>query len=67
MWEFSLNNVLLLTINKAKENIYWAAKGNIFNFLKNSVQESRGLAPMNILTIRFCSLKIFKMWEEPPQ
>ena len=56
MSEFCLNNVLLLlTINKAKENTYWDAKGNIFNILKNSLQESLGLAPSNILTM-FCTV-----------
>jgi hypothetical protein len=32
MSEFS---VLLLTVNKAKEDMYWVAKGDIFNILKN--------------------------------
>jgi hypothetical protein len=65
--EFCLNSVFLVTINRAKESIYWDARGNIVKILKNSLQESLGLASNNILIIPFRSLKIFKLWEEAPQ
>jgi hypothetical protein len=42
--------------------MYCEAKGNIFKTLKNVLQESLGLA-----SIRFWSLKMFKLWEEVPQ
>jgi hypothetical protein len=67
MSEFSLDNVLFLIINKAKENMLQDTKGNIFNIFKNSLQESLGLAPIYILTIPFRNLEIFKLWEELPQ
>jgi hypothetical protein len=47
--------------------MYWDAKGKIFKILKNSLQESLGIASINILTIRFWSLKIFELWVEVPQ
>jgi hypothetical protein len=47
--------------------MYSDARGNIFKILKNSLQESLGLASINILTIGFWSLKIFELWEEVPK
>jgi hypothetical protein len=59
---------LLVTINRAKESMYWDAKGNVFKILKNSLQESLGFAFINILTIRFWSLKIpyLRMYRPQP-
>jgi len=57
MSELTLNKDLLLNINKAKENMYWDAKANIFKILNNSLQESLSLAPIKILTILFITEK----------
>jgi len=57
MSELTLNKDLLLTINKAKENMYWDAKVNTFKVLNNSLQESLSLAPIKILTILFVTKK----------
>jgi hypothetical protein len=66
MSQLSLNKDLLLTINKDNEYMYWDTKANILEILKNYLHESLSLAPIKILTIHFCNLKIFKLQEEVP-
>jgi hypothetical protein len=51
--KYCLNNVLLVTINRAKESIYCEAKDGIFKVLKNVLQESLALVSISILTFRF--------------
>jgi hypothetical protein len=51
---------------KAKDSMCWDARSNIFKFLKNYLQESLGLASINILNISFRNLKIFEPWEVVP-
>jgi hypothetical protein len=51
MSKLSLNKDLFLTIKKAKENMYWDAEGKTLKILKNSLQDSLSLAPIQIVTI----------------
>jgi len=62
--EFILNKPVLFIINKAIDNIYCNAKGNICKVLQYSLQESLGLAPIIILIILFCSLNVLTLCEE---
>ena len=48
---------------KAKENMQWNAKCNIFKILKKF---SIGVPPIKILTIHFCNLKILELEKEVP-
>jgi hypothetical protein len=48
---------LLVTINKAREKMYWDAKGNIFNVLKNSLQKSLDLALINCTLLKFKNIQ----------
>jgi hypothetical protein len=54
--EFILNKSLLCIINKAIDNMYCEAKGDICKVLKYSLRESLGVLPIVILII-FLKLK----------
>jgi len=59
--EFFLNKSLLCIINKATDNKYCEAKGNIYKILKNSLQASFGLEPIINPIILFCSLNMLTL------
>jgi len=50
--------VFIINYTKYKQEYYCHCTGKIFHFLKYSLQESQVLAPIIILIIFFCSLKI---------
>jgi len=62
--EFILNKPILCILNKAIDNVYCDAKGNICKVLQYSQQESLGLAPIIILIILFSSLNMLILCEE---
>jgi hypothetical protein len=51
--ENSINKLLLLSTNRAKENMCYDVKGKIFEILRSSLQESLVLAPIITLIILF--------------
>jgi hypothetical protein len=55
-----------ITTNINREYMYWAYKGNIFSSLKSSLHESLFLAPIIILTARFCNLNTHLLLVEFP-
>ena len=62
--EFAADWFLLLITDSTSETMYCNCNGKIFNFLKYSLQESVVLAPIIILIILFCSLKIVLLHKE---
>jgi len=48
----------LSATKSSSDSKYWDCSGNIFNFLKYSLQEPLFLIPTMILIIHFCILKI---------